>query len=77
MLLSSLLGCASASSTFNERGDVIGGTSFGFGRDLEIHQVRPDGSEIIIKSRSTTSDAMRAGNEILGTAAGIASKMAP
>ena len=72
--LFSMTGCASVSPTFDDKGKVIGGSSFGFFRDMELDQtIKPDGSSrMIIKSKSNTSDVMRAGNEILGTAAGIA-----
>ena len=73
------MGCASVNPTFDDKGKVIGGSSFGFFRDMELDQtIKPDGSSrMIIKSKSNTSDVMRAGNEILGTAAGIAGQAIP
>jgi len=71
--------CASVSPTFDDKGKVIGGSSYGFFRDMKLDQtVNSDGSSrMVIETKSTTSDIMKAGNEIIGTASGIASKLAP
>lgn len=74
IVVAALTGCASASPQFDTQGNVVGGTAYGFFRDMEIEQIKADGSRIKISSKSTTADIMNAGNQILGTMAGIADK---
>jgi hypothetical protein len=68
-------GCAGAFPQYDMNGNIIGVTGYGFLRDLEIEQVKPDGSRFSLKSKSTTGDLMRAGNEIVGTAVNAAAKV--
>ena len=70
-------GCASATPRYDTQGNIIGIDGYGFFRDLEVSQVKADGSSLTIKSKSTSADIMKAGNEILGTMAGIAEKAKP
>ena len=70
-------GCASATPQYDTQGNIIGITGYGFLRDLEVSQTKPDGSSLTIKSKSTSADIMKAGNEILGTVTATAAKIAP
>ena len=70
-------GCAGATPQYDSQGNIIGVTGYGFLRDLEIEQVKPDGSKFSLKSKSTSADVLRAGNEVLGTVVNAASKATP
>ena len=70
-------GCATAKPEFDSQGNVVGVTSYGFMRDVKLEQVKPDGSRFTLETKSTSADIMRAGNELIGTAAGIAEKVKP
>lgn len=70
-------GCASATPYYDTNGNVIGISGYGFLRNLEIEQVKSDGSKISIKSTSTSADVLRAGNEIIGTMIDGAGKAIP
>jgi hypothetical protein len=72
-----LTGCAAAKPEFDSAGSIIGISGYGFLRDLEVEQVKADGSRLTIKSKSTSADIMKAGNEILGTMVNGASKAMP
>lgn len=67
--------CASATPRYDTNGNIVGVDGYGFLRDLEVKQVKPDGSSIEIKSKSTSADIMKAGNEILGTVTATAGKV--
>ena len=70
-------GCASATPRYDSAGNLAGIDGYGFLRDLEVKQVRADGSSFEIKSKSTSADIMKAGNELLGTVTATASKAMP
>ena len=70
-----LSGCAT-SKLYDADGRILYSVeSHGFFRDGEAEITKPDGTRIRISSKSTTSEIMRAGNELIGTAAGIAGQL--
>ena len=75
ILMVFVMGCASATPRYDSAGNLIGVDGYGFLRDLEVEQVKPDGSKMSIKSKSTSADIMKAGNEILGTMTATAGKV--
>lgn len=72
-----LAGCASATPRYDSAGNITGVDGYGFLRNLEIEQIKPDGSKLSIKSTSTSADVMKAGNELLGTVVNAAAKVSP
>lgn len=77
LLVFSECGCASATPQYDSAGNIVGVTGYGFLRDLEIKQVKADGSSFELKSKSTSADIMKVGNEMLGTITATASKPMP
>ena len=79
LLIATILcsGCAGARPEYDSNGNIIGVTGYGFLRDLEIEQVKPDGSKFSLKSKSTSADIMRSANEVLGTITATAAKVSP
>lgn len=76
-----ICGCATA-TTYDADGKPLKSvTSYGAFRDIvhTVETIKPDGTAVreTLSSKSTTSDLMRASNEILGTVSGVAAKVAP
>ena len=73
-----ICGCATAVVYDADGKPVKSVTSYGAFRDIThtIETVKPDGTIIrdSLSSKSTTSDIMKAGNEIMGTIVNAASK---
>ena len=81
LLMLSLCGCATATIYDANGRPVKSVTSYGAFRDIThgIRTILPNGTiiEETLSSKSTTSDLMKATNEILGTVSGIAAKGSP
>ena len=70
-------GCASATPQYDTQGNIVSITGYGFLRDLEVEQKKPDGSYVKISTRSTSGDVIKATNEVLGTLVDGAGKAMP
>lgn len=74
-----VMGCATAEIRDKDGNLIKSITGKGMFRDID-HSITtyPDGTVTeTLSTKSTTSDIMKAGNEIIGTASGIAAKVMP